>query len=422
MADVSSSLLLIILVILVVLSAFFSGSEIGMMSLNRYRLRHAVRKKHRAAIRVDKLLKRPDRLLAVILIGNTFANIVASAAATILAARLWGDYGIAIATVILTLIILIFSEMAPKTLAAFHPEKVAYAVSLPLKVLQWCFSPFIWLTGFIANGFLRLLGVNVSQAKSEHLSPDELRNVVNEAGGLIANEHKKMLVNILDLEKVTVEDIMIPRNEILGIDIDDEWEDILHQLETSQHTRLPVFKEDINQVKGVLHVRHVSNRLAGSDFTLDTLLQSLEECYFVPEATNLYTQLLNCRKEKQRTCLVVDEYGDIQGLVTLEDILEEIVGEFTTDMAASSADVIPQDDGSVMVDGGISLRELNRSMRWHFPTSGPKTLSGLIIEYLEAIPPANTCLQIDNYQMEITQVKSNMVKSVRIRAVNLTSA
>lgn len=408
------SVLIFLLLFLIIASGFFSGSEIGMMSLNRYRLRHWVRKKIKRAMRVQQLLERPDRLLGVILIGNTFANILASAVATILAVRLMGDIGIAVSTIALTLVVLIFSEMAPKTVAAMYPEKVAFMVSLPLLILQKLFAPLVWLTSKVANAFLRLFGIDMDKQKVEHLSTEELRTVVHETGSLIPNEHKKMLVNILDLEKVVVEDIMVPRSEILGIDLNQPWDMILEQLEASQHTRLPIYEESIDKAVGIIHLRNVAHALIDGTLNLEMLTSLADACYYVPESTSLYSQLLNFRRARQRTGLVVDEYGDILGLVTLEDILEEVIGEFTTDIGDISRDISPQEDGSMVVDASITIRELNRALKWNFPTNGPKTLSGVIIEHLEFIPPSGTCVKIAGHPIEVMQVHNNRIKSVRV--------
>ena len=298
MGSLSIVTLSLILIGLILFSAFFSASEIGMMSLNQYRLRHAVRKKVRRAIRVHELLLRPDKLLSVILIGNTFATIFASAVSTILTVRLFGDSGVAISTTLLTLFILIFSEMAPKTVAAVYPEKVAYTVSLPLKWMQYLFAPLVWLSSLIANRFLLLFGIDVTRKKSEALNTDELRTVVHETGHLIPNEHRKMLVNILDLERVTVEDIMCPRNEILGIDLDQSWDLVLEQIETSQHTRLPLYREYIDKIEGIIHLRQVATALLEEELNEKKLLELAEKPYFILESVTLYAQLLNFKSKK----------------------------------------------------------------------------------------------------------------------------
>lgn len=415
MDHIAIAYLIIILIFLIILSAFFSGSEIGMMALNRYRLRHLAQQKQHQALRVSKLLKRPDRLLGVILIGNTFANVLASAVATMLAVHLLGDIGLIVATILLTLLLLIFAEITPKTFAALYPQQVAWFASRPLVILLKLFSPFVWLANTTANGLLRLLGINVQQRNSvEALNEDELRSIVHETEGLISDKHKRMLLGILDLEKVVVEDIMVPRNEIVGIDLTKSWDEIREQIETSQYARLPIYNESIEQVQGIIHLREIAQALSADKLSREQLLSMTDNCYFVPETTPLHSQLLNFQKCKRRMCLVVNEYGDIQGLSTLDDILEEIVGEFTTDIAASR-DVVPQADGSVIVDGSVTIRELNRIMNWTLPVDGPKTMNGVIIEYLEFIPTAGTSVLINDHPVEIMQIKDNMIKSVKIK-------
>ena len=386
-----------------------------MMSLNRYRLKHLAKAGHPAAKRASNLLDRPDRLIGLILLGNNFVNILASSIATIIALRLYGEAGIAIATGLLTLVILIFAEVTPKTLAALHPERIAFPAAFVYVPLTKLLYPFVWVISIIANNLLKLLGVKEQDTAMQQLSREELRTVVNEAGALIPQRHQQMLLGILDLEKVTVEDIMIPRNEIIGIDLnEDDWDTILDQLTTTQHTRLPLYRGDINHIVGIVHVRNTLHKLTAGELSVDTLIELAREPYYIPETTTLNRQLLNFQRQKRRIGLVVDEYGDIHGLVTLEDILEEIVGEFTTDASMTSPDVHAQDDGSYLVTGSVNIRELNRTMNWKLPTKGPKTLNGLILEYLESIPSPGTALLINDYPIEIVQTAENTVKVVRI--------
>ena len=410
----SITALLMLVLFLIFLSAFFSASEIGMMSLNRYRLRHLVKKNNKKAIRVNQLLAHPDRLLSVVLIGNTLANIVASMAATLIGQHLYGDVGVGIATGLLTLVILVFSEMTPKTLAAIYPQQVAFACSFLLKWLQLIFLPLVRLISGVANGILRLFGITLDNIQKESLTGEELRSVVHEAGGLLPIEHKSMLISLLDLEQACVEDIMVPTAEIIGIDLDQPWHKVLEQLETTQHTRLPLFRGSIDNLIGMIHLRNVLNLALEDRLDIHNLLKIAEAPYYIPEATCLNVQILNFHKMKRRSCFVVDEYGDLQGLVTMEDILEEIVGEFTTDIAALSKDITLQNDGSVIVDASITLRNLNRLLNCQLPLLGPRTLSGLIIEYLGYIPPADCCLRIDGYQIEVLKVGDNMIRSVRM--------
>lgn len=411
MNETSLTALFIILAGLILLSAFFSSSETGMMSLNRYRLKHMAKTGHKGAKRAQSLLNRTDQLIGVILIGNNFVNIFASAIATVIAIRIWGDAGIAVATVLLTIVILIFAEVTPKTLAALFPEKIAFPASHILGPLLKILYPVVWAVNLFTGAILKIIGVSANDAANEHLSREELRTLVNEAGALIPAKHKDMLVSILDLEKVTVNDIMVPRNEVVGIDLEDDLDTILRQLRSSQHTRLPVFKGDINNIQGVLHLRNVSRLLLQDEINKAMLMQLCREPYFIPESTPLNTQLINFQKEKRRFGIVVDEYGEVLGLATLEDILEEIVGEFTTDYAATSPDIIPQDDGTFIIDGTSAVRTINKTLGWKLPTDGPKTLNGLITEALENIPETNVCLRVGGHRVEVLQIKDNVVKA-----------
>ena len=414
MEDIPLDVLIVALIVMIVLSAFFSGSETAMMSLNRYRLRHLVKNKHRGAILTHNLLKRPDRLIGLILLGNNFVNIAASSLTTIIFYELLGQTGIAIGAGLLTLVILIFGEVTPKTLAIMHPERIAFPVAYVLTLLLRLMYPVVWLTNGISNSLLRLFGVTPQETAMQQLSRDELRTVVNEAGALIPRRHQRMLLSILDLENVTVEDIVIPRNEIAGIDLDSDIDEILRLLTTSQHTRLPIYRENIDHVLGIIHIRNALHLIAQKNLTKETLQDIAREVYFIPEGTSLHTQLLNFQRQKRRIALVVDEYGDILGLVTLEDILEEIVGEFTTDSSTTLRDIHPQEDGSFLVDGSITVRELNRLTDWGLPTDGPKTLNGLIIEHMEFIPEPGTSLLIAGYPVEIVQTSANAVKTAKI--------
>jgi Mg2+/Co2+ transporter CorB len=402
-----------LLIFLLLCSAFFSSSETGILSLNRYRLKHLTKEGHRGAKRVSALLSRPDRLLGTILIGNNFVNILASAIATVLAIKLWGEAGIAIATIGLTLALLIFGEITPKTLAALHPERVAYPFSLPLLVLLKLFYPLVVLLGWITNGLLRLLGVDPTSKSSDSLSTEELRSVVRESGAGMPKNRQNMLLGILDLERVTVDDIMIPRNEVTGINLDDDLESIINLLTNTTHTRLPVFRTDINQVEGIVHMRQIARLLTHNELSKEALLAACNEPYFVPEGTPLSTQLINFQKQKRRIGIVVDEYGDVIGIVTLEDILEEIVGDFSKKDSLRSPDIHPQEDGTQVIDGAAYIREVNKALDWHLPCDGPKTLNGLITEALESIPESAVCLKIGPYRLEILQSSENRVKTVR---------
>jgi len=416
-SDIPISLLFAALFFLVIFSAFFSSSETGMMSLNRYRMRHLAKQGHGGAKRASKLLARTDRLIGVILIGNNFVNIAAASIATIIAQRIWVDnpeLGVTIATVLLTLVILIFSEVTPKTIAANHPEKIAFPASYLLRPLLILLMPFVYVVNGIANFLIKITGLKLDQDSKDLLSTEEFRTLVHEAGALIPPRRQQMLLSILDLETVRVNDIMIPRNEIVGIDLDEDLRDIENIMRTSQHTRLPVWKGNINNIIGVLHMRNAAKILAQESFNKAELLQVTREPYFIPETAQLHNQLFNFQTEQRRIAIVVDEYGAVQGIATLEDILEEIVGDFTSDVSAASQDITPQDDGSFIVDGTITIRELNKALGFDLPLSGPKTFNGLIIEHLESIPENNICLKIEDYKIEILKVQANTIASAKI--------
>lgn len=421
MDNISTQMLFIILGLLILISAYFSSSETGMMSLNRYRLRHLEKEKHKGAKRVSDLLKRPDRLIGLILIGNNLVNIAASAIATIIALRLSHQYGISddigvlIATIILTLIVLIFAEVTPKTLAALYPEKVAFPSSIFLTLLLKLLLPLVVAVNWITNGILMILGISSEQREQHSLSSEELRTVVNESGALLHERDQSMLMSILDLEKVSVEDIMIPRSELVGIDVNDDWKKIQKQLTQANHTRVLLYRDNIDDVVGYIHARDALKLLSKSQYTKATLLRAVREIYFIPEGTPLNIQLLKFQHARERLGLVVDEYGDIQGLVTLEDILEEIVGDFTTTQTPAPSDVVTlQPDGSYLVNGSASIRDVNKEMSWQLPTDGPKTLNGLIIEYLEDIPQSNLSVRIAGYPVEIVDASDNKIKTVRV--------
>ncbi|HET8817780.1 MAG TPA: HlyC/CorC family transporter [Pseudidiomarina sp.] len=417
MDDIATSTLLIILGVLLFLSAYFSGSETGMMSINRYRLRHLVQQGHRGAKRVQYLLDRPDRLIGLILIGNNLVNIAASAVATIICLRWFGDAGLVVATFGLTLVVLIFSEVTPKTIAALHPERVAFPSSIILKPLLTILYPAVASVNFITNGFMRVLGVNPNNTQGQDaLSSEELRTVVNEANSMIPTSHQEMLLSILDLEKVTVEDVMIPRAEISGIDVQDDVKSIIKQLSQAQYTRILLYRNEIDDAIGFIHARDIMQIVTKNSVELDKseIVRSAREIYYIPEGTPLNVQLLKFQRNKERIGLVVDEYGDIQGLVTLEDILEEIVGDFTTTITPLSSETTTlQPDGSLLVDGVANIRDLNKEMNWNLPIDGPKTVSGLVIEVLGDIPQQPLCLTVNGYRLEIVESSDNMVRKVR---------
>ena len=402
-----------LLVVLLLLSAFFSGSETALMSLNRYHLRHKARAGNRGARLAEKLLKRPDRLIGLILLGNNLVNFSASALVTLTARDLGGEPAVAIGTGIFTLTVIIFAEAAPKTLAALNPERLAFPAAMIYYPLLKITYPIVWLTNVASNGVLFLLGVRDKGNDLHSLTREELRTVVHEASTRISSRYRKMLLSILDLEKVTVDDVMVPHNEIIGIDLDDNDREIETAIAESQHTRLPVYQDNIDKVVGMLHLRHLANT-SSKNFSREILLELLTEPYFVPEGTPLSTQLVQFQRRRERIALVVDEYGDIQGIITLEDILEEIVGEFTTDPSDDENDVVRDGADTFLVDATANIRELNRSQGWELPSDGPKTLNGLIVELLETIPEPLTCLKINGYPIEIVESDDNRIRSVRI--------
>lgn len=404
------------------LAAFFSLAETSMMAINRYRLRHLSRTGHRTAKRIQKLLERPDRLLGVILIGSTFANIFASSIATLVAVHLFGDVGIVFAAILLTFLMLIFSEIAPKTLAALYPQSVAFLVSLPLTLFLWVIYPVVWLANGLANAFLFLFGVRVKGYHlAERLNREELRTVVHESmdheDQVAERQHPKdMLLGVLDLDRVTVEDIMIPRNEIIGIDLQDPWEESLKVI-LNGHSRFVVYHGDIDQITGVFYLRDAMRLLNKNQLNYKNLIKVVREPYFIPEGTSLHTQLHEFRLNNRRQGLVVDEYGDILGLVTLESILEEIVGELDKDSSISQRLVVSEGEGIYLIDASISIRDLNKSLNWDLPINGPKTISGLIIESLETIPQGPVSLQVKNYLIEVLAVKKNKIVQVKMEKI-----
>ncbi len=415
MDDYSISALFTALGVLLLFSAFFSGSETALMALNRYRLRHLANKGHHGARLAQNLLEKPDRLIGLILLGNNIVNLIASPLAAYIGYRLYGDVGVFSATVLFIIAVLIFAEVTPKTLAALHPEKFAFPASYIYTPLQYVTYPIVLLINAIANTLLRLCGVSLKDAGLSSLSRDELRTVVQEAGGLIPRAHQNMLIGILDLESITVEDIMIPRNEVLGVDIDTDWEDIRSQISNAPFTRMPVYHENLDNIVGFLHLRKIFSRIVENEISLEELKQNVRKPYFIPEGTSLNRQLLNFQREKRRIGLVVDEYGDIQGLVTLEDLLEEIVGEFTNDPATLTTDIHPQEDGSYVIDGSAHVRDVNKALKWKLHDNGPRTINGLVLEHLETIPETGTSVLIDGHPIEIVRMLNNSVRTVRIQ-------
>lgn len=398
-------------------SAYFSGTETSMMTINRYRLRHAAKQGNRSAKRVEKLLQRPDRLISLVLIGNNLINIVASALATIVGMRLYGDAGVAIATGILTFIILIFAEVLPKSIAALYPERVAYPSSIFLSPLQKIMLPVVWFFNQITLVFMRIFGIKSPVIQGNAVSKEELRTIVNESKSKLSQRNQNMLISILDLEKVTIGDIMVPRNEIFGIDVNDEWKSIVRQLTHSPHGRIVLYRDTLDDVIGMLRVREAYRLMTEKkEFTKQILIKAADKIYFIPESTPLSLQLVNFQRNNEKAGIVVDEYGEIQGLVTVEDILEEIVGDFTTSMSPSLAEeVIPQKDGSLLVDGTTNIRDINKAFACHLPENEARTINGVIIEELGDLPVVGAKITIDGYEFEVLEVQDNVIKKALIR-------
>ena len=384
-----------------------------MMSLNRYRLKHLVKENDKGAIRADKLLKRPDRLLGVILIGNNFVNILAASLTTVLCLNLFGDSGVVIGSIVLTLIILVFAEITPKTFAALNSEKVALPASLILKYLQKILRPLVLFVNFFSNFFMRLLGTKETTI-NEDLSPEELKSVLENSGDLIPKKYQDMLISVLELDKVSVDEVMTQRSEVIGIDINQPIETILSNLQNNQKDFLPVYNESLDDLRGVIDLYGITSFLSNEDKSIESLIESLDEAYFIPENTPLSTQLFNFQKNKKTVAVIIDEYGSVKGLVTIKDVLEEIVGELATDIDRETVEIMEQKDGSYLIDASIPLRELNKKLNWQLPINGAKTLNGLIIDQVETIPENNIKIEIENYSIETVLIRNNMIKIARV--------
>lgn len=407
------------LVILLLISAFFSGSETGMMSLNRYRLRHQ-RKKSAGARRAAKLLAKPDKLIGLILIGNNSVNILAAIIANMLAIIYVGKEAAPwVATASLTILVLVFSEVTPKTIAAQNPEWFAFKASHILKPLLQLFSPLVWMVNTLTNGMVSLLGFDPNKDRDDGLDTEELKSLVDISGHKLSDTHQGMLRGILDLENTTVEDIMIPRNEVKGLDLEENIDDLMNSILDSEYTRQPIYEGDINNIIGIFHGRKAYHLLRSKKVTHNAIKRFAEEAYFIPESTTLTKQLLNFRQTKNRFAVVVDEYGEMQGLVTLEDILEEIVGDFTTNTADEVEDVIARSDGSYEIDGAATIREINKATGWTLPIDGPKTLNGVALEQLQSIPDGNVSFLVEDYRFETEKINGTMVKKVCVTRMRI---
>lgn len=415
MSELPLSALYGLLALLIVLSAFFSSSETGLVALNRYKLRHKANRGHRGARLAQALLGQPDRMFGIILLGNNLVNILAASIGSLIAIRFFGEAGIWISTAVLTVIVLVFAEVAPKTVAAKAPERIAFPASFVLTPLLKVLYPFVWLINLAASQFLRLIGVRDSGTSQDALSRDELRTLVKEGGRSISDDHQQMLINILDLEHGRVDDVMVRRQDVIGIDLDQSWDDIVQTLTQSLFTRMPVWRGDLENIIGLLHIRTVVTQLARNELDMNALMRAIRRPYFIPEGTALTQQLLEFQRRERRMGLVVDEYGDIQGLVTLDDILEEIVGEYTTEGGSRQRRIRQQEDGSWIIDGAATVRMLNRRLDWDLPTTGPNTVNGLLLEALESIPHGRTSLRIGDHIFTIMDLADKRIRKVQVK-------
>ena len=400
------------------MSAFFSGSETSMMAINRYRLKHLVKEKNKPAKRVSKLLERTDRLLGVILIGNNFTHTLSTALATVVAIRIWSDSAVLAVTVFMTIIMIIFAEVMPKTIAALKPESIAFPSSYLLKPLSRILSPLITLVSFVSNGVAKLIGIDLDNADKDELKPEELRTLLQTSG--VPKRQEEMLMGIFDMDYLSVNDVMIPKNEIVGVNLNDELEKILEDLQNIDFTYIPCYEDSIDNIQGFLSLNKKAEFLGNKHQTIQNLKNELREPLFVPENTPLYKQLANFQSSGRRVGLIVDEYGDIEGIITLRSILEIIVGEITTE-TIEKMDIMPQADGSFLVEGGMMVREVNRRLEWELPTEGPKTLSGLILEEIQTIPDTNIGLTIDGYRIETVLIKDNVIKLAKLEKIEVAS-
>jgi Mg2+/Co2+ transporter CorB len=396
------------------MSAFFSGSETSMMAINRYRLKHLVKEKNKSAKRVSRLLEKTDRLLGVILIGNNFTHTLSTALATVVAIRIWSDNAVLAVTVFMTIIMIIFAEVMPKTIAALKPESIAFPSSYLLKPLSKILSPLITLVSFISNNVTKLMGIDLDNANKDELKPEELRTLLQTSG--VPKRQEEMLMGIFDMDNLSVNDVMIPKNEIIGIDLNDEIKDIVKQLQEIDFTYVPCYEDTIDNIQGFLSLNKKAEFLGSETKSIRSLKDELREPLFVPENTPLYKQLANFQSSGRRVGLIVDEYGDIEGIITLRSILEIIVGEITTE-SIEKMDIMPQADGSYLVDGSMMIREVNRRLEWELPTEGPKTLSGLILEEIQTIPDTNVGLSIENYRIETVLIKDNVIKLAKVEII-----
>ena len=417
MDNISTEILIIVLVILFLLSAFFSGSETALMSINKYKMRHQAKLNNKGAKAAKKLLENPDKVIGVILLGNNLTNILITQIATLISLRIYGDIGLAIATGLLTIFILIFAELTPKTIGEMHSEKIAYSSSLLFKPMLIILYPLVFLINFIANSIIKIMGLKDNASKSP-LTSDELKTVLSESSIKFPKPHLKMLESIIDLEKATVEDIMIPRSDIYGIDIGEDIATVVNNFKSTPYTRIPVYEDNIENLLGLIHIKNIAPMLASNSIDETEIKKLIKKPYYIVSGTSLYRQLLNFQKEKRRIGFIVDEYGDIQGLVTLEDILEEIVGDFTSD-PADSEEIIPTDNENIfIIDGGAHIREINQILSINLNAKSAKTINGFILEHIENLPRINDIINIQGHTFKIIENLDNAVKTVHLEINN----
>lgn len=389
-----------------------------MMALNKYRLKHLIKQNSRSAKRAEKLLQRPDRLLGVILIGNNFVNILAAALTTILCLELFGNSGVFIGSVVLTIIILIFAEVTPKTFAAKNAENIALPASGILKILQKILYPLIWIVNFFSNNLLNLLNVKEKDS-NEDITTEELKSVLENSGDLIPKRYQDMLISILDLDEILIDEIMTPRNEIVGIDLDDSFEKLMQTVSENSEEIIPVYEQNLDNLKGVISFNGIKSFLFKQGNSFDDFMEFVNDVYIALENTSLSNQLFNFQKDNKTSAVVVDEYGNVKGLVSINDILEEIVGELSSNQTREKIDFQEQKDGSFLIDGSVSIREINKKLSWDLPLEGPVTLNGLILEKIETIPESNISINLNNYIIETVLIKDNMIKFAKISKISI---
>jgi len=414
MTALSIDNLLLILILLLVLSAFFSGSETALMSVNKYKLKHRVKKKDISALKVNYLLNNPDKTLGLILLLNNFVNILASAITTLIAIELYGDKGIAIAAGVLTFIILVFSEVTPKTFASHYSDKIAYKISFFFYYSLKVFNPIVKFINFFSKLILMIFGFDKKKIHHDDLSNEEIKTIIQESSNKITENYEEMILNLLDLQKVTVEHAMIPKNDIEGLDINDDEKNINSKLIDVKHTRLPVYSQTLNNLRGFINKKHVPALLKeNSTINADQLVSCLSEPYYIPEDTSLLSQLIIFKKEKKRIGCVVDEYGDIKGILTLDDILEEIVGEYNADYQKKNL-IKHISKYKIEVNGSVQLREINKILTINLSESSITTINGYILESLQEIPEVGMTFKKDNTIIEVIEVSNNFVEKALI--------